>query len=383
MPSTWTTGQTYSTDDVIPLKIASISDIHLGHRQTMTSSTASGLYKVFKDDGELSTWDILAIPGDLIDRLLNLTDPSIAEIMALLAYILRKCAKHNIVILLLRGTPGHDHNQPELMLEVAKMLDEPVKIYYSDTLSIKYIEEYGINVLFVPDEWDIDAYSTYEQTLALLREKGLTQVDYCLFHGAFNYQIDASLNPKAHNEDLWSKLVKYYIFAGHVHYKSQYKNILVAGSFDRLAHNEEEPKGYLTCQVLPSGDTKILFHENTLATIYKTLDVRGKTLEDIFEMLDDVCLNNPEYSHFRLHANKGDSIITGLKRVKEKYGHFIWNLKVDDNTKEERKKTLKLVVSEYKPIDLSKTTIQTILSERLDKLGADKEAVLSILAKYL
>jgi hypothetical protein len=67
---------------------------------------------------------------------------------------------------------------------------------------------------------------------------------------------------------------------GHVHTKSQYGQVLYNGSFDRLAHNEEEDKGFFYI------DKSIKFIKNTDATLFKSIDLSHMPVEDKDAIID-------------------------------------------------------------------------------------------------
>lgn len=373
------------TSGIKPIKIASFHDVHLGHRNTPTPDILRGFDPIFKNnDAELSTWDMLVFPGDLFDRLLFLTDSHLEDILLFLSRIIKIARKHDIVVRILEGTPGHDHKQSRLSTIVKLIMESDVDIKFIPELSVEYIEKLDIHVLYVPDEWNTDVADTYRQAQDLIFSRGLKKVDYCLFHGAFGYQIDETLNPKAHNEDLWSELVEYYIFAGHVHVKSQYKNILVAGSFDRLVHGEEGSKGWITCEVKKTGEHEIIFHENPYATLYVTLDVRNKDVEQILTYIEQTVRDYPERSHIRLHALDRDVVTDGIKELRKRFSGLYFTSKIDKKEKERVQRSLKLVTEVSKAIDLNPDNLSRVITERINSLPIEnRENVLKVLARYL
>lgn len=340
--------------------------------------------EILKDEAEVSTWDMIVIPGDLIDRLLQLNDSdNVSQILRFLSGLLRVAEKYDIVVRILHGTPGHDHRQSDLIYDVFNIMQSKVDVKHITDLSIEYIERFNIHMLYVPDEWHHDVMETYDQTLKLLQQRNLTQVDFCLFHGAFNYQINEKLNPKAHPEELWSVLVKYYIFAGHVHYRSQYKNILVGGSFDRLAHGEEEPKGWVTCTIVSEDNHDIRFHENKHAMIYKTIDVRGMSTDEVLATVKEVVSQVPDFSHIRLWTNNRNEINDGLNTLRQQYSFIYFTIKVDEQ-KKKQEKTLTLVERKFTPIELNRESITRLVTERLSSLpNVNVEQVLGQLTKYM
>ena len=330
---------------------------------------------------------MIVYPGDLFDRLLFLTTPNLEPILMHFGRVLRLAKKHDIVIRILEGTPGHDHKQSYLFTIVNNLITTyadqiQVDCKHVTELSIEHLDKFNIDILYVPDEWSVDVLDTYNQATQLMRERNLEQVDFCLLHGAFNYQIDATLNPKAHNESLWSSIVRYYIFAGHVHFASQFDNILVAGSFDRLAHGEEQPKGYLTLEITEAGEHLIRFHENTYATIYKTIDVREKPLDEVLELVDTHCKVITRKAHIRLYTHSRDAINDGLKTLKQRYPQIFFTIKVD--TKEKKQRTLQIVSRKFDSITLDKESIRRLMLDRVATLPhVDSNRVISILDRYL
>nr|DAT18077.1 MAG TPA: DNA double-strand break repair protein [Caudoviricetes sp.] len=384
-PSTQTT--TYSDSVIKPIKIASFPDIHLGHHRTVSENIVSALLEIFRDEGELATWDLLVFPGDFFDRCLLLTDPYINRILYLIGYIFKQCAKHGIVIRWLEGTPGHDRKQTDVIHGVYKVmanLSDQFKVDFAHVteLSVEYIESLGISMLYVPDEWNIDVMQTYDEAVNLIRQRGWDRVDYCLLHGAFNYQINEKLNPKSHNEELWCNLVNYYIFSGHVHFRSQYKKILNAGSFDRLAHGEEADKGWLTLEITKAGEHLIKFHTNHMAIVYVTVDVRGLTSEEVFSLLEDRYKDVPRQSHIRLWVNPDDEIKEGIKTLRARYSYYHFTFKVEK--KEAKPKSIKAIEERKQTIDITRDNVRRIVEERLVSLpGVNVSDTMRIFGKYL
>ncbi len=68
----------------------------------------------------------------------------------------------------------------------------------------------------------------------------------------------------------------HWVLSGHVHNPGSSGNVLYAGSFDRLSHNEEHRKGYYILDGSPK------FIENKLAIMYKTLTFKTSDVETMF-----------------------------------------------------------------------------------------------------
>lgn len=164
-----------------------MSDLHLGAKKNTAAEIIKNIKIEFPDNSETGLLDIIFIAGDVFDGLLALPDEDVVVIDLLIAYMLNLCVKHNIILRILDGTKSHDWYQSERFISIAKLTQSSADVKYIKDLSIEYIEELGINVLYVPDEWDSSTDKTLEQVHSLLKAKGLTQVDYAVMHGMFDF----------------------------------------------------------------------------------------------------------------------------------------------------------------------------------------------------
>lgn len=254
-----------------PFRVASIHDLHLGHNKTKAHDVADRLLNQLTDT-YFMTLDLLLIPGDFIDQNLLYSDPTTITIADTMVNLLKLASQYDVSIKIVKGTPSHDGDQLEHFIKLAEYLDIPVKISYYKDMAIEFDEDLGISVLYVPDEW-ASREDMYIEAIRLLSENNLEQVDFIVGHNQFGYQFREGLRDKISHlkEEDWCKLVKYHAFFGHVHIQSQYDKILVAGSYDRLKHGEEQPKGFYEVTYYEDGYNEIKFIENAEAELYKSL----------------------------------------------------------------------------------------------------------------
>lgn len=358
-----------------PLKIACVSDIHIGHRKNPAREIVANLYQAFPDNAETAELDILCLAGDVFDDLLTAPNEAFDESDPWLAYLLRLCAKHDIWLLVLEGTPGHDWKQMERILTLERMLQTGAKIKYVKTLSIEYFDDLGIHALFVPDEWNPTAEKTLEEVDELLRAKGIEQVDYAFMHGQFEYQLPPVVKAQKHSSQEYLKRVKHLIFIGHVHTHSRYDRIIAQGSFDRLAQNEEGPKGHVRATCWDTGDYDVQFVENTNAKRFLTVHCLGLSLEEILAHVDREAANLPEGSHVRVLADADNPILTNMEVLIRRYPLFFWTKKAND-IEEQAPQVSEDEEQVYVPIALTKDNLAGMLMERIARSGAP-EPVLS------
>jgi hypothetical protein len=276
--------------------------------------------------------------------------------------LLRACKRCDVVLVVLRGTPSHDYNQPVLF--EAENNDSKIgcELCYVNTLAIIYIERFDINILCVPDEWRANPDITWNEIQLLMVEKGLEQVDFSLVHGTFEHQLPAHIKTNRHTNARFLSITKYLIFIGHIHLHSVFERIISHGSTDRFAHNEEGPKGIIDATINPNGEWTATFVENTNAWVYHTVDCVGMTLEELFEKLHYVRKFPPE-SHLRIRVRRGDPGIMAMEVIRKEYPLYNWTIKVEDAIT--NKDVQRIAKAHVTPTQLTSTNIYNMIADRL------------------
>lgn len=356
-----------------PLRLAVISDIHLGSKRNSTEKIIANLNKYINVSSFLVTIDILFIAGDLFDEMLFLAADDVDLITIWIAKLLRNCAKHNVILRVLEGTPSHDRGQSKAFntayhISVKAGMRE-VNMKYINTLSIEYIPGLGINVLYVPDEWGPTSEDTLDQVKALLRNNNLKKVDYAIMHGLFDYQLPSHIpHIPRHNEIEYSKLVKRLIFIGHIHTFSTSGKVIAQGSFDRLSHNEEEPKGFVRAVVQPNGEYEMKFIENKSAATYLTITCSEPEVTDSLLWIDSKISKLEAGSNIRIEAHYTNAILSNMSVVKERWPLFNWTSIARGKEKKESE-----VVMDHKnvyvPILLDRQNLARVVLDRLHPIG--------------
>ena len=346
------------------IKYLVLSDIHLGHPKNHTENIINNLNDFFiKYAKELNDLDILFIAGDVFDRLLSSRSMEYRLIMAWLSNILLWCRDNNIMFRILYGTPSHDNDQIASFTEVAKKLAPDADYKYINTLSIEKIDKLGISVLYVPDEWRHEASDTYQEVLNLLKENQLAEVDIAIMHGCFRFQMPILDGMKfVHKESDYLDIVKYYITIGHIHTPNAYERILAPGSFDRLAHGEEENKGALLCNIYSDGKMDFKFLENTKAMIFKTLSYLEHTEADIVNNLKKELKKLPKGSYIRIEIKNDNTLLKNLKEFITAYPDYHIKFKTEN---EVIKKIDILETVESKAFEININNIKELMMKEL------------------
>ena len=360
------------------LKIAVISDIHLGHNKNRASKIIENLRLAINDNPESTELDILFLAGDVFDQLLDLNSPDLNDIDFWICDTLRYCAKHDIVLRILEGTPSHDWMQSDRFMTIASILNLPkLDIQYITNVHIEYMERFDIHILYVPDE----IQPTTEKTLSLVKSsmmaKGLDKVDYAIMHGQFEYQLPQHIkNIPRHNSHDYLSIVKQLIFIGHIHTHSISDRIVAQGSFDRLKHNEEEPKGYVKA-FIENNERQIFFIENKNARTYKTLNCAGKELEESLKYIKKKVLPLRENSCVRINAESKHPIFSNMDELVRMYPSIVWSKRISD---EKENDTLpseeQNEIMEYNPTTISKENLLDLMRPRLELNFTDANTLL-------
>ena len=359
------------------------ADVHLESDAVVTKDTLKGIWGII-DEVCPTTLNKISFSGDVFDKAMVVPASKISLIIKFAGELLDFCEKWDIVLDFLEGTPSHDRKQSELFVDIAKLKGLSHRINYYPDLCIVICPRTGLSTMYIPDEWNHDNEVTLQQAQALLKKHSLTKVDMMSMHGAFKYQIGLILTRPHHLEQPWMDMCRYYIVIGHVHGQSTYGGIiLVPGSTNRTAHNEERAKGaILTTVDTETGDKSWKTIANKHATIFATLDVRGKTLADVMDVMRG--LTHPKGSNIRLLVNPEDPALPSFGAIKNLFPDYKVKRKIAEDKKAKEEADKLSFHSEVKGVSLTYHNIGSLLGEHLkDTLGVDAAAYMEILNEHV
>lgn len=311
-----------------PLRLISLHDIHLFHDKTSTEKIIDRLESQIFNPDYLKGVNLILYAGDLLDQVLLNSDERVGYANMHYHRVLSLARQFGISIRLLHGTPSHDGSQGKQFETIAKTLYPDVDFKYVTDMEIEYIEKYDLSIMYVPDEW-AEREVMYLTARKLLREHDLDKVDIILGHNQFGYQFNESIRDKISHlkEDDWDEMVRYNAFFGHVHKRSTYKKIEVAGSFDRLAHGEEEPKGFLDVTYYSEDNRVVKFVENKDAEVYTSITLTkkfdSKDIESYRELDKQVEAINRDSGNIRfIYTDKEIDMKALLAYFRTKYNQY-------------------------------------------------------------
>jgi len=357
------------------LTILSISDIHLGHKKVPTQHIVSNLNHYLPDNDSMYEVDIIFLGGDIFDDIVSLRDDSTGIIQRFIVRLLKLCKKYDIQLRVLEGTPSHDGKQSKQFILLNEFLKINTDICYFDQLCIEYNERFNIHVLYVPDKWRGSCEQTKEEVVLILKQHGLTKVDYSIIHGQFKHQLPfIDLPDDTHDHEFYLSITKKYIFVGHIHFMSQFDRILAQGSFDRLRHKEEQPKGFFKVVCYSNNEEdSIIFIENKLAAIFKEIYFTNETSDEIILKLNQI-LCSVEIDHRKTHKpyffklvfqedNYHEDIFLAFKKS---YPNIKWDIKKESSKNNTTHTVIKPQTYVAEPINTN--SILSIIQKRLNPL---------------
>lgn len=356
-------------------KYISLGDVHLGHRLTPARDIIRNLNRLITND-LLVTLDMLIITGDLFDRQLQNGDDEVNSINRWITHLLYKCAAYDVHLYIVEGTPSHDRKQSQFFVEQKINAEIPVNLHYAKELEILYNERFDAHFLFVPDKWNPSTAVTLGQVKAKMVELGIEQVDFAIMHGAFSYQLPSIVEEPTHDEVEYLALVRHQILIGHVHIMTVRDRIYAAGSFDRICHNDEIPKGMFHFEVKENGNFTATFIENKWARQYVTWDVHGMDTKELNFVIKDRIKDIAKGSSIRLRCEPGDVANGDIDSYRREYQAYDWQITVEKatakkNTVLESMRTFDM--SEFVPI--TKDNLLELLLYELEESGHSEATV--------
>lgn len=320
---------------VIGLCYLVISDIHFGHRKTLAHEIIANLEAYLIDLVEVNKQplSVIFIAGDIFDRLFDGSDESLFEVTRFAFRFFRFCDRHEITVRILEGTPSHDRRQSKIFDVIYKEGSFHCGFRYIDKVEVETMPELGKRrILYVPDRPTVKTEDTMKEIHKAIQDEGMDGVDIAIMHGMFEYQCPKAIgNVEKYNEQEMMSIVREYIHIGHVHTFSTYERILAQGSFDRIAHGEEDPKGGVLVQLgVTPEENRWFFIPNERAKLYKTIKLKGDDIEKALSQIEKATASFPRGSFVRLQAKKTHPLLQSFDQLAVQFPHFVFTKAKED-----------------------------------------------------
>jgi DNA repair exonuclease SbcCD nuclease subunit len=351
-----------------PINLATVSDVHLGHHQNPASRITRNLRKAFADDAAMAILDIIFIAGDLFDRQLTFAHEDVPAIERWMTSFLRLAVKHDVVLRVVEGTPRHDWKQSLKLIQLNEDHQIGANIRYIPSLEIEYIPEIERHVLYIPDQFT----DSTDKTLAMVKDaiaaKGLKKVDLAIMHGHFDVQVPDIPDIPKHSSEEYLALVEELIFIGHDHHHTVHGRIIAQGSFDRLAHGEEEPKGHVRATLHGDGNYEAKFVPNENALQFVSIDCQGLSAEESILKIRPIANSLPDESHVRLLVDVKHPLTKNMNVLHRAWPLLNWTKPKVIKPKDKENPTERVTApKKYVSFAITPQNIQAMLLERVAK----------------
>lgn len=366
------------------------SDHHTLHNKTPTTHILNNMTDFHMVSNNLANQDLVMFGGDLLDRLVDNANPEFVKVLDWMDNFLTECEKYGVVVRFLEGTSSHDWGQQK---HIRHNLLPKLNSKYIDQITVEVIEELnGLSILYVPDNLS-GTYSPdqiWELALEELAKHDMVKVDIVAMHGGFTVQLPKPAWRHAHLLERWKTIVKYCIFAGHIHTPYQDSVLKTGGSFDRTRHGEEHPKGALVAKLdQTKEEIDVRFWENKNALPYCTLQLDPElSIEETIKLIYGYIKNKrfPPHSQIKFSGGLGHVINPIVNTLTSEYpllGFSAENINKEDQLVDEDMYDNKV----YEGVSINKENIHKTLFPEVEDvfvaLNVSEKEVKSVLKEFL
>lgn len=305
------------------MHITVLSDLHLGHKRIPGAHIYQNLQTHVYPT--LEHTDLVVFTGDTFHSLLDFNNDTSGYVIQFLNDLFYMSSVYHFGIRFLRGTFTHDRNQVQYIQQsthkfLGDVQDVDLRTYSDIAIDEETIHGETLRLLYLPDDLP---YRSSDDVLAyvqqLLDSRGWTDVDIVFGHGYFQHILPpASRGPSVcYTVESFVPICKHLVVFGHVHTPSirGYKHLttLYVGSFERMTHGEEEPKGYITIE---TDKWTVTRHVNLGTLLFLTYSPTADTAEDIVDRfkrwIESAHLSTEKVNYIRvIHPDPSIRVLLG------------------------------------------------------------------------
>lgn len=366
------------------------SDQHTLHPTTPTPHVLANLDRFLLKENDLSKVGMVMFGGDFMERMVESPNEDMFKVKNWGRNFLHSAhdANPDLIAIWLEGTSSHDNKQPKHFVNLAP---RGMDVRYIDTLSIEVFPKLDdLSIMFVPDNMGkMTPDEIWERALQVLKANDMDKVDLIFFHGGFTFQLHAAAQKNAHLLERWETIVRYGIFAGHIHKPVQKGKLYTSGSFDRDKHGEEHPKGgYVVDLDKKKNIFAPVFWENKNALPYLTMQVAGDITAE--QLIKDVhtfiaARKLPPFSQIRVKGGQAEIVNPIVEVMKKDYPMIGFKAENEVEKGVSVDETL-FDAKVYEGVSLTKDNLNDSLmpevSARFLELGIDLEEAFEVLEEF-
>ena len=266
------------------------SDFHFGSKRSSSHEMAFAFAETIFP--LLPTTNLFNLNGDFFDDILSFDHLGFDPIHRVVMQLFQLCERYNVTVRLLQGTWTHDRTQCKRIVEFYESGNYTFNFKFIDKIEIEEIafKERALRFCYVPDNMPFtNSTGIIEVIKDLMMTRGWDNLDYACLHGFTDFTFPKVLNKATHvvYEEHQFDFITKLIDVGHVHQHRAVGKMVSNGSFDRLCHGEEEPKGLVQIDDYPSSWTLRFIH-NKHPAIFNTVKIPlGAETQDVSKIIDD------------------------------------------------------------------------------------------------
>jgi hypothetical protein len=354
------------------IQALSFSDVHLGHDKNTAKEIGENIERCFPLDRDFSSIDFLFLVGDWTDKEIKIDSPDSFYFFQAINHVCLFCKINSIALRVLYGTPSHEERQPQRFAEYAKKHGIDFKLYSS--IDVEQNTRFGVNILYIPDVATPSTYQTLQEARAVMASRAIERVDYVLLHGTFDYQVPPQAHyENVHDSNAYLELCQGLILTGHEHPFNTNQRILNSGSFDRLCHGDEIPKGYIySVYDSVTHDFQFTFIENTHAKKFLTVDATRVADEKVIEHIDSLTARLPVGSYVRVLVSRDSCYFASPQTLIENPLFVDFVISVENKDKKPKKKISQVLKPQnYSAIEITCENILQLMRDKLVRAGFD------------
>lgn len=230
-------------------KMVSTGDLHFGNLRVDSNHLYEELSKEFYS--EATTAHLVTIGGDIYDQLVTVGSRAHAAACKFIKGLFDISDKYGTVIRIMHGTYSHDRDQLSVFSALATNMTKYRIINTIDSEVIDF-KQLGLKlrVGYIPDNLAYkESQDAVDHLKKVMQVSGIDKLDVLIGHGTFDHVIPAGSGhkpPYLYSIPQFKNIVEGVIVMSHIHTPSHKDNVYYCGSFERLAHGEEELKGFYT-----------------------------------------------------------------------------------------------------------------------------------------
>lgn len=244
------------------IKFLIAGDLHLGNTRVSANTIIDRFKKIVFNKITNDNIDMIIFNGDVLDKELSFSENSVKDILKFFSTLDKLCLKHNVMMVFMKGTDTHDHEQIESIMSILTC-----DARYYDTVSVDTI--LGHTFLFVPDNLFLTNGDYRNEIDKVLCGK---KVDFSLVHGTFDFQL-LGVETLKHDSEYFESITNHYTLTSHIHQFQQHGNIISIGSFDRFTFGDEGDKCLLLVEINPNYGKRFEMLVNRFATQFVDITV--------------------------------------------------------------------------------------------------------------